>query len=202
MLYYTTIESSALELLKKLQELPGLKNTFLVVGTALALQLGHRKSVDLDLFGEVSIDSLQLVQELSKVGKTIILKNSANIHIFSVDGIKVDVVNYSYPWLEEYLDIDGIRLAGLRDICAMKLAAVTGRGTKKDFIDIYFLLQHFSMREIQDFYAQKYTDGSWFSVLKSLSYFEDAEAEPMPFMLKSLNWPEVKEFILNLLVSL
>lgn len=72
MLYYSTIESSTLELLKKLQELPGLKNTFLVGGTALALQLGHRKSVNLDLFGEVTIDSLQLIQELSKVGKTIV----------------------------------------------------------------------------------------------------------------------------------
>lgn len=201
MLYYSTIENSTLELLKKLQSLPCLKNTFLVGGTSLALQMGHRKSIDLDIFGKVSADYLQLSHEIMGIGEMSIIKNSANIHIFILNGVKVDIVNYSYPWLELPLKIDDIYLAGLKDICAMKLAAVTGRGTKKDFIDIYFLLKHFSLDEMRSFYEQKYADGSWFLVLKSLTYFTDADADPMPFMLEKLDWYEVKKTILDILIG-
>jgi hypothetical protein len=88
-------------------------------------------------------------------------------------------VNYKYPWLDNAVTEDGIVLAGIRDIAAMKIAAIIGRGTKKDFIDIAFLLQKFSLKEILDFYSLKYNDGSVFMALKSLAYFEDAESEIM-----------------------
>ncbi len=77
----------------------------------------------------------------------------------------------------------------------MKLAAITGRGTKKDFIDIYFLLNRFSFRQMLGFYEQKYHDGSLFMVLKSLSYFEDAEQDIMPKMFNEINWDKVKKKI-------
>ena len=83
----------------------------------------------------------------------------------------------------------------MEDICAMKLSAITGRGTKKDFIDIYFLLQYFTLKEMLALYSQKYSDGSTFLVLKSLSYFEDAELEPDPFMLTDINWNTIKNSI-------
>ena len=83
----------------------------------------------------------------------------------------------------------------------MKIAAVVGRGTKKDFIDLYFLLQHFSLHEILDFYMQKYPDGSMFIAMKSLSYFEDAEADPMPVMFDDVSWENVKVFIRQAIVS-
>ena len=92
---------------------------------------------------------------------------------------------------------DGLRLAGLKDIAAMKLAAVTGRGTKKDFIDIYFLLQQFSLKEMMEFYTKKYADGSTFLVLKSLTYFEDAEPEQEPVMFNNISWAPIKETILK-----
>ncbi len=92
---------------------------------------------------------------------------------------------------------DGLRLAGLQDIAAMKLAAVTGRATKKDFIDIYFLLNHFSLHEMMSFYNAKYADGSPFLVLKSLTYFEDAGQEQEPVMYKNISWQGVKETILK-----
>ncbi len=81
------------------------------------------------------------------------------------------------------------------DIAAMKLAAITGRGTKKDFIDLAFLLQEFSLQQMLDFYAQKYPDGAEFLVLKSLGYFADADIEPMPVMLRDWDWNQVKETI-------
>lgn len=172
-----------------------MSNTRLVGGTSLALQIGHRVSVDIDLFGEMQIDRTDLLQQLSTAGKVIQLKESPNIHIFSIDGIKVDIVNYPYSWLSPSKTENNIRLAALEDICAMKLAAVTGRGSKKDFIDIYFLLQQFSLKEMLTLYNRKYADGSTFLVLKSLSYFEDAETDPCPFMLINTDWETVKNSI-------
>ena len=132
---------------------------------------------------------------MNTIGKVIQIKESPNIHIFSIDGIKVDIVNYPYPWLSPLKIKDDIKLAALEDICAMKLAAITGRGSKKDFIDIHFLLQHFTLKEMLVFYNRKYTDGSSFLVLKSLSYFEDAENEPSPVMLTDTSWDTVKNNI-------
>lgn len=87
---------------------------------------------------------------------------------------------------------DGLRLASDKDIGAMKLAAITGRGTKKDFIDLFELLQHYSLLELIGFYEQKYHDGSVFLVLKSLVYFEDADAEITPYLLRNYSWEDIK----------
>lgn len=85
----------------------------------------------------------------------------------------------------------------MKDIAAMKLAAITGRGSKKDFVDLYFLLNYFSFNEMLSFYTQKYPDGSAYLLLKSMTYFEDAESEPMPDMLVSLSWQQVKDSLLD-----
>lgn len=77
----------------------------------------------------------------------------------------------------------------------MKLSAITNRGTKKDFIDCYFLLQRFSLAEMIDFYRQKYSDSQLFTTLKSLTYFEDAENDPMPKMIQPVDWETVKSTI-------
>lgn len=165
----------------------------LVGGTALALQLGHRKSVDLDLFGEITAEGIEIRDSLEEHFSVSVIKESKNIKIYQIEGIKVDIVNYSrYPWIETSVQEDGITLAGIKDIAAMKVAAIIGRGTKKDFIDMNRLLQLFSLKEILDMYMQKYTDGSLFIALKSLAYFEDAEADPMPFMFDDTDWSIVK----------
>lgn len=103
MLCLSTIEPSTLELLKKLQQLPELRDTRLVGGTALALQLGHRKSIDLDFFGTINCDTQELVDAIKSVAILTILKESPHIHIYLIDGIKVDIVNYKYPWLDEVI---------------------------------------------------------------------------------------------------
>lgn len=197
MLHLSTIEPSTLELLKKLQQLPELRETRLVGGTALALQLGHRKSIDLDFFGTVSCSTQELVDAIKDVATLTILKESSHIHIYLIDGIKVDVVNYKYPWLDKVVLKQGIRMASFRDIAAMKITAVVGRGTKKDFIDIAFLLRRFSLDEILSFYSEKYNDGSIFMAMKSLVYFDDAENDPMPDMFVNQSWEQVKEYILS-----
>ena len=103
MLHLSTVESTTLELLKKLQQLPELRDTRLVGGTALALQLGHRKSIDLDFFGTINCDTQELVDAIKSVATLAILKESPHIHIYLIDGIKVDIVNYKYPWLDEVI---------------------------------------------------------------------------------------------------
>ena len=197
MLYLETVESSTLELLKKLQRLPVLEQTRLVGGTALALQLGHRKSIDLDFFGTVDCEAEYLRESIAGIASLTILKESPHIHIYIVDGIKVDIVNYKYPWLDDVVLEQGLRLASVSDIAAMKITAIIGRGTKKDFIDIAFLLHHFSLEEILHFYADKYNDSSVFMAMKSLAYFDDAEADPMPDMFVNQSWQQVKAHILS-----
>ncbi len=93
--------------------------------------------------------------------------------------------------------MDGIRLAGIQDIAAMKLAAVTGRGSRKDFIDIYFLLQDYNLKQLMGFYTNKYYDGSEYMVLKSLTYFDDAEEDYTVDMIWKVSWTKVKNFILE-----
>ena len=87
---------------------------------------------------------------------------------------------------------------GLPDIAAMKLAAVAGRGRKRDFYDIHFLLQQFSLRQIIDFYNQKYEDGSEMMVARSLTFFDDADTDEPPRLLASdISWSDVKKKILE-----
>ena len=195
MLHYNTVNTKTLELLNKIQSVDIFKNLRLVGGTSLALQIGHRESIDLDFFGELNIDKFEILSALNNIGKVQIKQSTKNINIFSVNEIKVDIVNYPYPWLEKTNLQDKLKLAGKSDIAAMKLSAITGRGSKKDFIDLYFLLQEYSLMEIIKFYEQKYHDGSTFLVLRSLVYFDDADQEPMPKMLKIVDWHKVKEVI-------
>lgn len=195
MLHYGTIEKPTLELLINLQKLDIFSEMRLVGGTALALHLGHRKSVDLDLFGALEEDENEVNSELARLGQITQLRNTKNIRVYLIDGIKVDIVNYQYPWLHEPVVKDNLRLAHRKDIAAMKIAAITGRGSKKDFIDIYFLLKENSLQSIMEAYKQKYHDGSIFMALKSLVYFEDAEEDEMPVMMESVIWDEVKSAI-------
>ena len=156
MLHLSTVDAATLELLKSLMLIDEFSNLRLVGGTALALQLGHRKSIDLDLFGEVNFETIDKHEVFKHFRKVVALSTSKNINIYSINDVKVDFVNYSYPWLQDHLVFDRIRLAGIEDIAAMKIAAITGRGSRKDFVDIYFLLQNHSLGEMLGFYKKKY----------------------------------------------
>lgn len=197
MLHYEAIDKISLALLRQLSAIPYFSNLYLAGGTSLALQIGHRKSVDLDLFGIIEADDITITQTLSTLGTIQLIKRTQNIHIFIVNGIKVDIVNYNYPLIDAVVTEDQIRLAGKKDIAAMKLAAITGRGSRKNFIDLYFLLKEFDLREMLSFYSEKYMEGSSFLVLKSLTYFDDAETDPRPFMLKKADWKQIKRTIIK-----
>ena len=197
MLSVRTIEPHTLELLRGLMQEAALSELRLVGGTALALQYGHRSSVDLDLFGKIDIDGYELQSILSKYGVLKVENETKIIHQYYIDNIKVDVVNYPFEWISPIIEEDGIRLASPIDIAAMKMNAIEGRGTKKDFIDMYMLLQHYSLKEIIAFYQQKYPNYSIFRALRSLTYFEDAEDQFMPRMFIEDTWEDMKLYITN-----
>ncbi len=114
----------------------------------------------------------------------------------------MDFVNYRYSWIDAPVNDNGVVLAGIKDIAAMIINAVIGRGTKKDFIDLFFLLRRFTLQEMLDMYIQKYPEGSLFIAMKSLSYFEDAESDPMPVMLSPADWNTVKAKIRKAIAKL
>lgn len=195
MLSYQTVNAHTLELLRRLMAEPIFASLRLVGGTALALQYGHRNSIDLDFFGQLEDDAEEVKAILRKHGKLSVIKESRNIKIYLLNNIKVDFVNYNYSWIDAPVVEEQIKLASPKDIAAMKINAIEGRGTKKDFIDIYFLLQHYTLHEILTFYQQKYPENSIFRALMSLSYFEDAETQIMPVMYVPISWDEIKTTI-------
>jgi len=197
MLHFETIEPKTLGLLKEIQTNSHFAGARLVGGTALALQIGHRKSIDLDFFGHMTCRAYELEQCLSQFGITQLLTRSKLIETYKVNGIKVDFVEYTYPWLKDVLEYDNLKLALVEDIAAMKLAAITNRGTKKDFVDLFFLLDYFSIDQMFELYTRKYSDALVLPVLKSLTWFEDADDEPMPIMLKPCDWNNVKKTIIK-----
>ena len=195
MLQTQTVVPDLLELLKKLMKEKLFSDFNLVGGTSLALQMGHRNSIDIDLFGHQEINQLLFEEKLREFGSVEISQASKNILITKINNIKVDFVNYKYPLLSDYLIHDNIRMLSTKDIAAMKLNAIMGRGSKKDFVDLFFLLEKFSMKEILEFYNKKFSDGSEFLVLKSLTYFEDADSQPQPKMFAAFDWEKCKEKI-------
>lgn len=177
-----------------------LKNAYLAGGTALALRIGHRVSYDFDFFTQKKFDEKIVVRTLEKLPvKFKLLRIAENTILGSVDKTKFSLFFYDYMLLEKQQLFLGINIAGLKDIAAMKLVAVSDRGTKRDFIDLYFLIgveKMFSLEDIFDFYEKKFKliKQNRIHLLKSLIYFNDAEEDPMSEMLKAVSWRKVKLF--------
>ena len=176
------------------------KGFYLAGGTALALWYGHRLSEDFDWFATQLDEPEALRTEIETSG--LALENARTERgtvIGWINGVKVSLFEYRYPLLEplafwpEY----GADLAPSRDIAAMKLSAVAQRGSRKDFVDVYELLRqgHSLDAMLGDYRAKFQTDP--FPVLKGLTYFDDAEREPLPAMLKPFDWMEAKNEIVR-----
>ncbi|MCC7466700.1 MAG: nucleotidyl transferase AbiEii/AbiGii toxin family protein [Saprospiraceae bacterium] len=194
MLHLRTVEPRTLELLKQLQQEPLLSSHFLVGGTSLALQMGHRFSIDLDLFTHNSFEAEPLLEALKTRFKVQPLTVTNTIFITVVEGIKVDCVHFKYPFAFPLIYDDGVCMADARDIAPMKLDAVTKRGSKKDFYDMYYLFEQFSPVQILDWYTRMFQHSTSFHVIRSLTYFEDAEETEDPVVFdKKVTWPVVKE---------
>lgn len=198
MLQTRSIEPGTLELLRRLMSMPLLEHFYLVGGTALALQIGHRISVDLDLFTPEPFDKSDLIEALSNEFDFTVESEGTSMLITYINGIKVDFVKMGYPTLFPTVLEEGIRMLAIQDIAPMKLKAVTQRGSKKDFFDIYFLLQQMPLQEMLRLFKEKFKQYEIFHVVKSLTYFEDAEQNPDPMLLdKNITWSKVKAEIIR-----
>lgn len=170
---------------------------YLAGGTAVALHLGHRRSIDLDWFTEGELDDPQrYAAQLRADGVEWTTRQTApgTLH-GAVDGVKVSFLSYHYPLLAEPTPITGYgcQMASLDDLACMKLAAVAQRGSKKDFVDVWALAEHgFHLERMVADYQQKYATEDISHLVTSLSYFDDAEREPMPSMLVAVDWSAVK----------
>jgi hypothetical protein len=170
---------------------------YLAGGTAAALHLGHRISIDLDFFGPEPFDSAQLAAQLSDLGKFRLERLAEDTLLGELRGVRISFFRYRYPLIAEPVSVLGITVASLEDIAAMKLDAISRRGTRRDFIDLYFIAQSgLALPEALQWYQRKYAglNLNLVHLVKSLAYFADAEADPMPQMLVDLSWDEVKRF--------
>lgn len=169
---------------------------YLAGGTALALRLGHRQSFDLDFFTQKEFDEQVILMQLKQTGQFESKKIAPKTVIGDLCHISFSLFYYEYSVLDKFDNFEGLKIASLKDIAAMKLHAIEDRGSKRDFVDLFFLTKHFSLQEIGDYYDQKYhcLEEHKVFISKGLGYFEDAESETMRPMLVSYDWGEVKRF--------
>lgn len=197
MLHPKVLKPGTLDILRAILSIEAFDSFNLVGGTALALQFGHRLSIDLDFFTTEHFDKELAKIELDGIGHWVTDGENKISLRGQLNGVKIDFVTYRYPLLEAISVIEGVRMLSQADISAMKLAAVTNRGAKKDFYDIFFLLRHYSFAQLCNWYQAKFQTNNLFMLLKSLTYFDDAELTETPIILAdNVSWEMVKHTIL------
>jgi hypothetical protein len=198
----TDLAAEQLRALDLLSQLPALTGYYLAGGTAIALHLHHRRSRDLDFFSiakEASIERLhrslgRQIEEFSVIGES-----DATLSIL-ICNTPVDFVAYPYPTLEPPLELrPGCKVAGLKDLAVMKLAAISKRGIRRDFWDLHEILIRtpLTLDESLALYRRRFklNEADTYHVLRSLTYFEDAESEvALPLGLSTSHWSEIKRF--------
>ncbi len=173
---------------------------YMAGGTALALQIGHRTSLDFDFYTNKNFDSAKLYQELRKrFEKATLLQKAEDTLIVKLDEVAVSFFYYPYPIVFLPAEIEGVRIASKQDIAAMKIIAISDRGTRRDFVDIYFLMKEFSLKEIFEFVKKKYPEFNIYVGLRGLAYFADAEKKQQRklYLFKSVSWVEIKKFLIK-----
>ena len=193
------IKPATFKLIQELQQKPFLKEFYLVGGTSLALQMGHRNSIDIDLFTQNEFDDGELIENLSSYFSVKIVYSRANTIISIIDGIKCDFIRHNYKFLREPIQEENITFLSKEDIVAMKLNAIVQSGKRlKDFIDIYYLLEFFSITEMIAFYVEKYPNMNPMIPLKAVTFFHeiDPNLDP-PILKKPISLSKIKKRILE-----
>ncbi len=191
------------DVLDKLKKSGIVSNFYLTGGTALALQIGHRESEDLDFFCETDFDPVEIQRGLEKFGTLEGLAVESGTLNFFLDGVKIQLLHYPYKLLDGKVYFDGVSLSSKIDIACTKLITISARGGKKDFIDIYYLLLEYDLAQLFEKLKLKYPgiDYNQIHLLKSLVYFVDADGQPSPRMHKEIDWEEIKKEIINKVVA-
>ena len=185
------------------KKLPGIckLNFYLAGDTALALQLGHRLSVDFDFYTPKEFNIINLVPKIKKIFKNIEIrqKTGKNTFFIEINNIEISFFYYPYKLIKPKIYIQKVALASIPDIAAMKVIAIIQRGTKRDFVDIYYLIKKFSLSKILKWTQKKYPEYNEYLCLRALAYFEDAEKIKSKRKLilkdKDLTWAKIKKYI-------
>lgn len=197
MLHKETVTAGTLDLIRRLMDDAHLQQFYLVGGTALALMLGHRISIDIDLFTDKEFDTAQMVKYLSANYETELKSTGKNSITGFLEGIKFDLIAHQYPYVKPVINLEGIRMLSLHDIAAMKVNAIVGNGTRvKDFLDVHFLLKNITYEEMINAYLKKYPDVSANMARSSLLYHKDIDfTVPVTMIKDGLKWKEVDRSI-------
>jgi hypothetical protein len=193
MLHEETVEEGTLALIRRLTADKLLKDFVLVGGTALSLQLGHRKSIDIDLFIAHPFDVHAIARHIESTYRPTEMHVLGNTIFSRVAGIKLDMMAHGYPWLKPIQETDGVRMASIEDIAAMKLNAIVGNGSRlKDYVDIHYLLEIKSLIELTEAYVAKYPDTNKSIARNALLYHSEIKFGVDPKLLhREFNWKDM-----------
>lgn len=191
------IQKDTKEVLVLLKKSGIVDDFYLAGGTALAIQLGHRESIDLDWFRKHGFANEQLKERLMKLGDFSVTSEDVDTLHGVLDGVKISFLKYDHDQLFPCIVFDGVQMADERDIAAMKISAISSRGSKKDFIDLYFLLQKYHLIELLNLFERKHADIKYnmLHIFKSIVFFDSADNDPTPVMIKHFEWDRVKRAI-------
>jgi len=188
----------AWSLVRELVSKQTLEGWTLAGGTGLALQFGHRVSDDLDFFRDAAFEPQTYIDALSSLGRVSVQARSEGTLHATVVGVRVSFLKLESGLLFPGIPYRGLTVADPRDIAVMKIVAIGGRGSRKDFVDLHFLIRNgVSLDQAFEYLRRRFTrvDYNEYHLLKSLVYFDDAETEPMPRMLSDVSWEEIRETI-------
>jgi hypothetical protein len=193
------IAPETFKLIQELQAMPELSEFYLVGGTTLALLLGHRNSIDIDLFTTHSFDDKELFDMLTNCFNVKQIFSKKNTLLTYINSIKVDFISHQYEIIKPIIKEEGISMLSMEDICAMKLNAIVNSGQRlKDFIDLYYLLTQFSIKQMLGFYHQKYPNKNEVIALRAITYFDDIDPNiDPPKMIKQINIEQIKVRIIE-----
>ncbi len=200
MLHLSTIDHNTFNLLKALFTIDEIKKQFaLAGGTALALQIGHRKSIDLDFFSPDAFQTKDIeIAIASEYSSHYTLVNATKRMLFCyVNNIKCDFVTEPAKLISSFTETENIRLFSIADIAAMKMHTICGRGKKKDFIDVYALTQLYGWKQLLQWFEQKYGTDQFYFLWRSIGYFADADEDADIDLLPPFNatWDKIKLYI-------
>ena len=180
-----------------------LKNAYMAGGTGLALQIGHRLSFDFDFFTTNKFDAVILTQRIKELMPEFKLERQDwGTILGDMGGSRFSLFYYTYPLLFVTQSFMGVDISDIKDIAAMKIAAISDRGAKKDFIDLYFIIKiekKLTLKECLELYDKKFNTlkQNKIHILKSMLYFEDAEKQAGIKMIKKVEWQEVVKFFIR-----
>ena len=202
-MYWNIIDKDRYKLLKDLTETVTIPEYYMIGGTALSLQMGLRESFDFDFCVPAQFNNELLLEELRKIGELEVKQNQNGTCDVILNEVQVSFFYYPNKIIKELVttkEIPKLKMASILDIAVMKIVAIGGRGAKKDFFDLYNIINKckISIKELADGLIKKCgNETNYVNIIMGLSYFEDAEHEILPKTFVEYNWEEIKEFFIN-----